>query len=487
MAFRSRSRGVVVATIFGWALIATLVVSSFFLAPSRVHSTAVLPARSGVRYHPNLRFRSSPRGGGGFGYGLGSLAFIALIGVAARAALRKDFPYFTNQQLTYLDSAATSQKPQVVLDSMDDFYANTNSNVHRSAHLAAERATEALEKSRETMAKFIGAKGIEGLVITSGATDGLNRLAGMAARNGLLRDGKVLVTEMDHHSNILPWSTACPTTEMVKIDQNTADIDMKDLASKLDGRVKVVSFVHVSHVTGHEADVEAIRKLVRSRAPRALIVLDCTQSVPHQEINVEELGVDAIVFSSHKMFGPTGVGVLWLSPRALKVLPLPATTGGGALEDIDDDLNIRYTDSPWRYEPGTPPLAEAVGMAAAAQYIMDHREEIRENEEELLSITLDEVSKIPCRTLGGPQANRGAPIVSMTFDGVYPNDIGTIASGLQGVCLRAGHHCAIPLHRALGEEGSLRLSLGPYNTEDDVRKGVSAISEALDIITDKTY
>ncbi|KAF4705150.1 hypothetical protein FOZ63_017847 [Perkinsus olseni] len=187
------------------------------------------------------------------------------------------------------------------------------------------------------------------------------------------------------------------------------------------------------------------------------------------------------------MFGPTGVGVLWLSPRALEVLPLPATTGGGALEDIDDDLNIRYTDSPWRYEPGTPPLAEAVGMAAAAQYVMDHREEIRENEEELLSITLDEVSKIPCRTLGGAQANRGAPIVSMTFDGVYPNDIGTIASGLQGVCLRAGHHCAIPLHRALGEKGSLRLSLGPYNTEDDVRKGVSAISEALDIITDKTY
>lgn len=340
------------AALFGWAMVATLYVNYFFLTPSRTQSVALSQPRSDVLHRSNLRLSSSPREAKGSRYGLGWLALFAVVGVAARAALRKDFPYFKDQELTYLDSAATSQKPQVVLDAMDQFYTETNSNVHRSAHLAAERATEALEQSRETMAKFIGAKGIRGLVITSGATDGLNRLAGMASRNGLLDDGKVLVTEMDHHSNILPWSTACPRTEMVRVDRESAEIDMEDLASKLDDHVRVVSFVHVSHVTGHEVDVDAIRKLVRSRAPKALIVLDCTQSVPHQEINVGELGVDAIVFSGHKMYGPTGVGVLWLSDRALKMLPLPATNGGGALEDIDSDLNIRYTNAPWRYEPG---------------------------------------------------------------------------------------------------------------------------------------
>ncbi|KAF4662910.1 hypothetical protein FOL47_005999 [Perkinsus chesapeaki] len=488
MSLRSRSRKVSVAALVAWAMLATLSMNYLFLSPPNAKVTSRSSIVGQPSHRGSLRATSLNSGGCRWRYSLSALGFIALLGVAARAALRKAFPYFDDQELTYLDSAATSHKPQVVIDAMDDFYCNTNSNVHRSAHVAAERATEALENSRETMARFIGADGIGGLVITSGATDGLNRLAGMASRNGLLKDGKVLITEMDHHSNILPWSTACERTQMVKVDPLTGEIDMEDLSRKLDKEVKIVAFVHVSHVTGHEADVEGIRRLVRSKAPNALIVLDCTQSVPHQKIDVDELGVDAIVFSAHKMFGPTGVGVLWLSDRALRELPLPATNGGGSLEDIDcDTLKIRYTPPPWRYEPGTPPLAEAVGMARAADFVMDHRNEIKQHEDELLSLTLDEVSKIPCNILGGDEASRGAPIVSMTFNGVYPNDVGTIASGLRGVCVRAGHHCAIPFHRAMGEEGSLRLSLGPYNTSEDVKKGVDAIAEALDIISDENH
>jgi cysteine desulfurase/selenocysteine lyase len=407
-------------------------------------------------------------------------------GLSARelAAVRADFPLLRRtvrggRPLVYLDSAATSQKPEVVIDAELDFYTERNAAVHRGAHQLAEEATEAFEAAREDVAALVGVDAGE-IVWTTNATAGINLVAyamsnatagrgGAAARRFALAPGdEIVVTEAEHHANLVPWQELAARTGATLRWLGVGDdgrVRTEELATVVTERTKVLAFGHVSNVTGAVADVPAF--VARAREVGALTVLDACQSVPHLPVDLRALGVDFAVFSGHKMYGPTGVGALYGRRDLLEALP-PVTTGGSMVEVVTMETTT-YAPPPQRFEAGSQMVAQVVGMGAAARYLRElGMAAVAAHEAEMTRLLLDAVAAVPgVRLLGPAEPTDRLALVSFVVDGVHAHDVGQVLDDA-GVAVRVGHHCAQPLHRRLGVTASARASAAVHTTAEEV-------------------
>jgi cysteine desulfurase/selenocysteine lyase len=381
------------------------------------------------------------------------------------------------QPLVYLDSAATSQKPQMVLDAMSRFYEDTNANVHRGVHALAEEATEAYESARGKIARFVGADA-RGLVFTKNTTECLNLLAYSWAGTRLGQGDIVLSTQMEHHANIVPWQLVqpragfdlryVPVTTESRLDMAAFD----EIVAT--GRVKIFTVTAMSNVVGVINPVAEMAAKVRAANPDAIVVVDAAQSVPHMPTDMLALDADFLCFSGHKMLGPTGVGVLAGKVELLDAMP-PFLGGGEMISNVTLE-GTTFNEVPYKFEAGTPPIAEAVGLGAAVDYLNElGMDTVRAHEIELLEVVLPALEAIEGVTIHGPRdpQSRGAA-VSFAIDGIHPHDVGTIMDR-EGVAVRAGHHCAKPLVRTLGSAATTRASFYIYNTVDEVDALVEAI------------
>ncbi|MHA3022130.1 cysteine desulfurase [Mycobacterium sp. BMJ-28] len=400
--------------------------------------------------------------------------------------IRSDFPILSRvmrggNQLAYLDSGATSQKPLQVLDAERDFLTTSNGSVHRGAHQLMEESTDAYEQGRADIAAFVGAADDE-LVFTKNATESIN-LVSYALGDRRFADavgpGDVIVTtELEHHANLIPWQELARRTGATLKWYGVTDDGRIDLDSlELDERVKVVAFTHHSNVTGAVAPVAEL--VSRARAVGALTVLDACQSVPHQPVDFHGLDVDFAAFSGHKMLGPTGIGVLYGRRELLGALP-PFLTGGSMIETVTMEATT-YAPAPQRFEAGTPMTSQVVGLAAAARYLgalgMDA---VAQHENELVGAALDGLAAVPGVRIIGPASleHRGSP-VSFVVDGVHAHDVGQVLDD-DGVAVRVGHHCAWPLHRRFGIAATARASFAVYNTLDEVDRLVAGVKRAVE-------
>lgn len=403
------------------------------------------------------------------------------------AAIRADFPILKRvmrggSQLAYLDSGATSQRPVQVLDAERDFLTTSNGAVHRGAHQLMEESTDAYEQGRADIAEFVGADADE-LVFTKNATEALNLVSYVLGdtrfESHAVGPGDVIVTtELEHHANLIPWQElARRTGATLRWYRVTEDgrIDLDSL--QLDERVKVVAFSHHSNVTGALAPVTELVSM--ARAVGALTVLDACQSVPHQPVDFHALDVDYAAFSGHKMLGPTGIGVLYGRHELLSDMP-PFITGGSMIETVTMEATT-YAAAPQRFEAGTPMTSQVVGLAAATRYLgaigMD---KVEAHERDLVAAAIDGLSGIDgVRTIGPTSLDdRGSP-VSFVVDAIHAHDVGQVLDD-DGVAVRVGHHCAIPLHRRLGIAATARASFALYNTFDEVDRLVAGVRRAVD-------
>ncbi len=408
------------------------------------------------------------------------------------AAIREDFPILSRtvrdgRPLVYLDSGATSQKPRQVLDAEREFYEQHNAAVHRGAHQLAEEATDAYEAARETIARFIGADAGE-VVFTKNATEGVNLVA-YALSNSATADeelrrfqvgpgDEVVVTEMEHHANLVPWQQLCQRTGATLRWFPVTDegrLDLSGIADLVNERTKVVAFSHQSNVLGTVNPVGEI--VARAREVGALTVLDACQSVPHMPVDVTALGVDFLVFSGHKMLGPNGIGVLWGRRELLEAIP-PFITGGSMIGVVHMEYST-WAEPPQRFEAGVPMAPQAVGLAAACDYLsrvgMDR---VAEHEHALTEYALERIGALEgVRIVGPTEAVDRGGAVSFAVDDIHPHDVGQVLDDL-GVEVRVGHHCAWPLHRRLGVVATTRASFYLYNTSEDVDALVEAIRAA---------
>jgi cysteine desulfurase/selenocysteine lyase len=408
------------------------------------------------------------------------------------AAIRRDFPALAEsvngQPLAYLDSGATAQRPQAVLDSERDFLVHSNAAVHRGAHTLAGVATEAYEEARATVAGFINARPDE-VVWTSNATDALNLVAygmanaahgrgGEAARRFALAPGdEIVVTEAEHHANLIPWQELAAVTgatlRFVPVDDDgiwTASA----AAEVISDRTRVVAFAHVSNVTGYVAPVAEMVELAHARG--ALVVLDACQSAPHRALDVADLGVDFAAFSGHKMLGPTGIGVLYGRAELLNALP-PFRTGGSMITTVTMDA-AEYLPAPQRFEAGTQPVSQAVALAEAVRYLVRvGRGRIEAHEEELAERMLAGLAEIDgIRPIGPARGVPRAGLVSFDVAGVHAHDVGQYLDA-KGIAVRVGHHCAQPLHRRLGLTATTRASAYLYTSVEEIDRFLAAVAE----------
>ena len=399
--------------------------------------------------------------------------------------VRKDFPIFERtirdgKRLVYLDSGATSQKPNSVIEAESNFYRMHNAAVHRGAHQLAEEATDAYEGARETVAKFLGGS-VDEIIFTKGATESLNLLAyafsngGSDNRFNVKSTDRIVVTEMEHHANLIPWQQLAKRSgaELTWFEV-TPDgrLDLSNLAEVITSNTKVVALTHQSNVLGTVNPLNAI--VARAHEVGAVVVLDACQSAPHMPVNVKELDVDFLTFSGHKAVGPTGVGVLWGRASLLKDLP-PFLFGGSMIETVTM-TDATWAPSPRRHEAGVPNMAQAVGLAAALDYLMQiGMDNIYKHEQELGGYLLKRLQEIPDLKLVGPleMEDRGA-VASFTLGDIHPHDLGQYLDS-QGIAVRTGHHCAWPLTRKLGVQATTRASLYLYNDEADVDALIAGI------------
>ena len=398
------------------------------------------------------------------------------------SGLREDFPILAREvnghPLVYLDSAATTQKPNQVIDAVDDYYRRINANVHRGAHTLAAEATDAYEGARAKVAGFVNAGSSNEVVFTRGSTTGLNYVAYGWGLNRLREGDRVVLTVMEHHSNVVPWQLIARHTgiELVYLTLNDDyEIDVDDLDQVIDERVKIVSVSGMSNVTG---TLGPVRELVDAgRAVDALVVVDGAQLVPHMPTDVKSLDADFLVFSSHKMLGPTGIGALW--GKADRLEEMEPTEGGGEMISDVGLYESRWAPPPQKFEAGTPPIAQAIGFGAAVDYLEAvGMEAVRQHERDITGYALERLATVPDLVVYGPAdpARRGGAISFQLAD-VHAHDIATILDQY-GVAVRAGHHCAKPLMRHLSVPATARASFYLYNTTDDVDRLVDALFEA---------
>ena len=414
------------------------------------------------------------------------------------ARIREDFPilrrHVRGKPLIYLDSGATSQKPLAVLDAEREFYLTCNAAVHRGAHALAEEATDAYESARARIAAFVGAHANE-IVFTRNATEAINLLAYAfsnstdKARNAaslpdgaerfVLRPGdEIVVTEMEHHANLVPWQEVCAKTGATLRWIGLTDegrLDLSDL-SVITERTKVVSFVHQSNILGTINPVATIA--AAARAVGALVILDACQSVPHMPVDVADLDVDAIMWSGHKMLGPNGIGCLWAKESVLAAMP-PFISGGSMIETVTMESST-YAPPPQRFEAGTPMTAQAIGLAAAADYLTALGMDRVHHHEEMLTVAmLDGLGSIDGVKIIGPGVGQRGSAVSFVVDGVHPHDVGHILDS-RGVAVRVGHHCAWPTVRRMGVPATTRATPYIYNDLEDIDALVEGVIAARD-------
>jgi len=404
------------------------------------------------------------------------------------AEIRKDFPIFSKvmrgeNRLVYLDSGATSQKPFQVLDAERKFYETNNAAVHRGAHLLAEEASIAYEGARQVLADFLNAE-LDEVIFTKGATESINAIAysfGNCAPNSrfALKPGdRIVVSELEHHANLIPWQQLAKRTgaELVWFSIDIEGrLDQSNLDELINTSTKIVAITHQSNVLGTIVPLEKIVK--RAHSVGAVVVLDACQSAPHFAIDVKKLGVDFLAFSGHKALGPTGIGILWGRSKYLNEME-PFLTGGSMIESVTM-TEAKWAPSPKRFEAGVPNMAQAVGFAAAINYLNNlGMDNIAKHEKELTAYALDKFEELDKVKLIGPtdSVDRGS-VISFTIDGIHPHDVGQVLDQY-GVAVRTGHHCAWPLMRKLGLVGTTRASFYVYNDEADVDVLIESILKA---------
>lgn len=399
--------------------------------------------------------------------------------------VRADFPILqcleNGKPLIYLDSAATSQKPVQVIEAEARFYRENNANVRRGIYILAHKATELYERARQKLAAFIGAPPEE-VVFTRGTTEGLNLVAWALGETRVSPADRILITEMEHHANILPWQEVARRkgAELLAIPITPeGQLDLQAFHTMLTPRTKVVAVTHVSNVLGTVNPIAEIAE--EAHRVGAVVVVDAAQSVPHRPVNVGDLGADVLVFSGHKMLGPTGIGVLWAKKELLWEWP-PFLTGGEMIREVW--LNrATWADPPAKFEAGTPPIAQAIGLAAAVDYLTKiGMQEIHAHTMELTALTLQGLLARPYVEVYGPREPRArGALLSFNLRGLHPHDVATILDQ-EGICLRAGHHCAQPLHRRLGISASCRVSFHVYNTPAEVEEFLAALDRAWEVL-----
>jgi cysteine desulfurase / selenocysteine lyase len=400
--------------------------------------------------------------------------------------LRNDFPILQREvngkRLVYLDNAATSQKPRQVLDAERAFYEHSNANVHRSAHTLAVEADAAFQGAREDVARFVGANRTEEVIFTRGTTDGLNLVAYGWGLANLVKDDEILVSEMEHHSNLVPWHLVARLTgARVKAVPMRDDgtLDLEEYRALLGPRTRLVSVVHMSNVLGTVNPVTRIAELAHEAG--AVVVIDGAQSVPHMPVEVRTLGGDFVAFSGHKMLGPTGIGALWGKYELLRAMN-PFEGGGSMISEVYTDRST-YAVPPHKFEAGTPNIAQAVGLAAAISYLEElGMPAVWEHERELARLAIERMAGVPGVTIYGPRQGRGGTI-AFNLEGVHPHDLST-ALDSEGVAIRAGHHCAQPLHRRFGLQSTARASFYVYNVEEEIDLLVQALYKAREFFVD---
>ena len=391
--------------------------------------------------------------------------------------IRKDFPILdqivNDEPLVYLDNAATTQKPKAVLEAMNQYYQEDNANVHRGVHTLAERATASYEAARETVRRFINASSIKEVLFTRGTTTGLNWIGRFAEE--ILEEGdEVLISIMEHHSNILPWQEACRKAgaKLVYVYLKDGGLDLEDFRKKLTDRTKFVSIAHASNVLGVINPVQEIAQLAHEKG--AIVVVDGAQSVPHMKIDVQKLDADFFVFSGHKMAGPTGIGVLYGKEQYLN--QMSPVEFGGEMIDFVYEQSATWKELPWKFEAGTPNMAGAIGLAAAIDYLeaigMDA---IERHEQDLIAYVFPKLQAIEgLKIYGSQDLAKRSGVISFNLGDLHPHDLAT-ALDYEGVAVRAGHHCAQPLIQYLEVPATARASFYLYNTKEDCDKLVEAL------------
>lgn len=394
--------------------------------------------------------------------------------------IRQDFRILdqlvNDEPLVYLDNAATTQKPQAVLDVLEAYYQEDNANVHRGVHTLAERATRAYEASREKVRAFINAKSTKEVLFTRGTTTGLNWVA-QFAKEVLEPGDQVVISIMEHHSNIIPWQEACRAkgAELVYVYLKDGQLDMEDLKAKLTDKTKFVSLAHVSNVLGAINPVKEIAALAHQHG--AYMVVDGAQSAPHMAIDVQDMDCDFFALSGHKMLGPTGIGVLYGKEELLN--QMSPVEFGGEMIDFVYEQEATWKELPWKFEAGTPNIAGAIALGAAIDYLdRIGMTAVQAHEEELVSYVLPKLQAIEGLTVYGPQdPAKHAGVIAFNLDGLHPHDL-AMALDYEGVAVRAGHHCAQPLINHLGIHSAARASFYIYNTKEDCDRLVEAILKA---------
>ena len=391
--------------------------------------------------------------------------------------IRKDFPILdqivNDEPLVYLDNAATTQKPKVVLEAVNRYYQEDNANVHRGVHTLAERATASYEGARETVRRFINASSTKEVLFTRGTTTGLNWIGRFAEE--ILEEGdEVLISIMEHHSNILPWQEACRKTgaKLVYVYLKDGGLDLEDFRKKLTNRTKFVSIAHASNVLGVINPVQEIAQLAHEKG--AIMVVDGAQSIPHMKIDVQKLDADFFVFSGHKMAGPTGIGVLYGKEHYLNQMS-PVEVGGEMIDFVYEQ-SATWKELPWKFEAGTPNMAGAIGLAAAIDYLeaigMDA---IERHEQDLIAYVFPKLQAIEgLKIYGSQDLAKRSGVISFNLGDLHPHDLAT-ALDYEGVAVRAGHHCAQPLIQYLEVPATARASFYLYNTKEDCDKLVEAL------------
>ena len=391
--------------------------------------------------------------------------------------IRKDFPILdqivNDEPLVYLDNAATTQKPKAVLEAVNRYYQEDNANVHRGVHTLAERATASYEAARETVRRFINASSTKEVLFTRGTTTGLNWIGRFAEE--ILEEGdEVLISIMEHHSNILPWQEACRKTgaKLVYAYLKDGDLDLEDFREKLTDRTKFVSITHASNVLGVINPIQELAQLAHEKG--AIMVVDGAQSVPHMKIDVQKLDADFFVFSGHKMAGPTGIGVLYGKEHYLN--QMSPVEFGGEMIDFVYEQSATWKELPWKFEAGTPNMAGAIGLAAAIDYLeaigMDA---IERHEQDLIAYVFPKLQAIEgLKIYGSQDLAKRSGVISFNLEDLHPHDLAT-ALDYEGVAVRAGHHCAQPLIQYLEVPATARASFYLYNTKEDCDKLIEAL------------
>jgi cysteine desulfurase/selenocysteine lyase len=400
---------------------------------------------------------------------------------------RSEFPILDRETkpgvpLIYLDSAATSQKPRRVIEAMTAYYEHNNANIHRGVHRLAEESTAAFEDARRRIADFIGAASPREIVFTRNATESINLVAHSWARAHLKAGDGVLLTEMEHHSNIVPWQMLAAERgvklEFVPVtDEGT--LDLAAFRALLGHGPRLVGFTQMSNMLGTINPVREMTELAHQAG--ALVLVDGAQSVPHMPVNVAELGVDFLVFSAHKMCGPTGIGVLYGREAILEAMP-PFLGGGDMIKRVRLG-EFKANDLPYKFEAGTPAIAEGIGFGAAVDFLVEvGMPAVQAHEQEIIGYALDRLAEVPGVRVYGPEAVQRGGVASFTLDGTHPHDVAQILDD-RGIAVRAGHHCAMPIHEKFGIPATTRASFYLYNTSSEVDRLVDALYRVKELFS----